>query len=483
MKNLGRKIFIIFSFFATTIYASVVAEVTPKVVYSGEVATYKLTIHGEKVNKPIIDTLCGTNVISTSSQTSIQMINMDYKKSYILSYEFMPQKSCVIPAVSIDIDGKTEKSKAIKVEVKPPVQDKNANFLLSLTPSKQNIFVGEPFQLTLTLKQNKNAQAVDSKFVSPDFKGFWIKGKPTTVRSETAKYVITKVVYKLAAQRDGNLSIQPAQIKIATRINATDSWGSFLPQVKWRTYYSNTLHLHVKPLPNNAKLVGNFTIHAYADKLEINPSEPVNVTVEVDGEGDLEDMASFKPYINGVNVFAEKIEIHGNKLTQKFALVSDKDFTIPAFSIAFYNLKTQRVKKISTKPIYIKVKGAIKAKEDKLNIKRDTSTNESNLLQNNQTQQGVNTYISKVWVVVAFIIGVAFGIVLMFLKPLKWIKREKPIDMKDEKLLLVKLLPFKDKDMEVNKMVTLLEANLYAQTKQKIDKKVLKDILKKYDIS
>ncbi len=479
MKNLGKKIVIIFAFLSTTIYANVIAEVSPKVVYRGDEATYSLTVDGSKIEKPIISTLCGTNVTGTRSQTSIQMINMDYKKSYTLSYTFVPQKSCVIAPVSLRVDGKIVKSNAVNVVVKKPTQSKNANFVLSLKASKSNLYVGEPFTLELTFRQSKNAQAVDSKFVAPKFKGFWVKGTPKTTRSETDEYVITKARYKLAPQREGNLTINPAAIKIASRVNSNDSWGMIIPQVKWRTYYSNEVHIHAKALPNNAKLVGNFTIKATADKTTINPSEAVNVTVEVDGNGDLEDIGSFKPYINGVNVFGEKIEIRGNKLTQKLAFVSDKDFTIPPFSLSFYNLKTKKVEKIETKAIRIKVNGSTN-KTEKLQIEK-AQPSKIAVQTTSQTNAG-NTKIDVFWMLVVFLLGTAFGIALMVWQPLRFIKKVKSFNVKDEKLLLMKLLPFKDKDAEVQKIADILEANIYSSKKEQIDKKLLKEILKKYEI-
>ncbi len=480
MKNLG-KIIIIFSLLTTAIYASVVAKVYPKSVVKGEVATYTLSITGGEVNKPLISTLCGSNVLGTSSQTSIQMINNDYTKSYVLSYQFMPQKSCVIEPVSVEVDGKTEKSNSVKVTVKPAVQDKNADFVLDLIPSKTELFVGEPFTLNLVLKQRKDAEAVDSKFIAPDFKGFWIKGESQPTRTEQGDFIITKASYRLAPQREGNLTIQPAQLKIATRISSRDVWGSFMPQVKWKSYFSNEVHVTAKPLPNNAKIVGNFTISATADKLEINPNEAVNVTVKVVGEGNLEDIKIFKPYIPGVNVFDEKINIKDNTLTQKLAFVSDKDFTIPPFSLVFYNLKTKKVEKISTQRIHIKVNGAVK-QTSKLKIKREKTPVELSqqaLHVTNATQS-----FNKIWIIVAFFLGLFVGVIIvLFVKPIKFLKREKTLNINDEKLLLIKLLPYKDKDAQVKKVVDILESNLYTSKKEKIDKKVLKEILKKYDIS
>ena len=482
MKNLGKNIFIIFILFTTTIYADVKARVEPGVVYSGETATYVLTISGGTVHKPDLTDICGNSILGTSSQTSIEMINGDYKKSYVLSYEFAPQKSCVIAPTSVEIDGKIEKSNSVKVLVKPATQDKSAPFVLSLKTAKKDLFVGEPFVVHLELKQNKRASVIDSKFIEPDFKGFWVKSKGAATREETPEYIITRASYTLAPQREGNLTIEPAQLRIATRSNRRDMWGSFMPQVKWKSYYSNRLQIHAKALPNNAKIVGDFTISAVPDKHVITPNEAVNVTVRVKGNGNLEDIESFKPYIDGVNVFAEKIEIKGDTLTQKLAFVSDKDFTIPPFKLAFYNLKTKRVEQIKTEPIKIEVKGSAKA-DTTLHIQKASQEESVVVKKEEQSSSVKHAGVNYIWIVVAFVLGLIVGVALMLLKPFKMAKREKSFNIKDEKLLLLKLLPYKDSDKDVEKIISILEGNFYGEKKESIDKKLLKEIIKKYDIS
>jgi hypothetical protein len=72
---------------------------------------------------------------------------------------------------------------------------------------------------------------------------------------------------------------------------------------------------------------------------------------------------------------------------------------------------------------------------------------------------------------------------LMLFKPFTMAKKEKKFNLKDEKLLLLKLLPYKDVDADVKKIVDTLEGNFYGEKKEKIDKKLLKELLKKYDIS
>jgi len=483
MKNLGKFIIFLLFISLTSLYASVVAKVEPSTLYRGDTARLVLTIEGGEVNKPILDNICGYDILSSASQTSITMVNMEYKKSYVLSYTFAPQKSCTVEPISVEVDGKIEKSNPVTVTVKPASQNRDANFILSLLPSKEEVFVGEPFWLTLELKQNKSAEVVDSKFIAPDFNGFWIKGESPTTREEKGNYIVTKMRYKLAAQRVGDLTIKPAQLRIASRVNRRDMWGSFMPQIEWKNYFSNEVVIHAKPLPGSVKLVGEFTISAVADKTKITKNEAVNVTVEVRGEGNLEDIESFKPSIPGVNVFAEKIKIEGNTLTQKLAFVSDKDFTIPSFSILFYNLKTKKIERVETKPIAITVEGS-KENTTALKIEKNTSQTSEEVVAINKTED--TSHISYSWLGGMFVLGAFFGALVMYaalrFMPSLASEKKRRFSPKDEKQLLIRLLPYKDEDSDVAALIKVLEGNLYEGKKEPLDKKLLKSVLERHKI-
>jgi len=477
MKNLG-KIVIFFLLLTTKAFATVTASVSPSIIYEGDSATYSLHISGKRVKKPTLLDICGNTITSTASQTSIESINGSYAKSYTLSYEFTPTKDCTIDSVAVEVDSKVEKSNSVSLEVKPRSQDINADFTLKYEVSKKDLYVGEPFTLTLYLKQHRAAQAVDSKFIASNMTGFWVKSESKPERYNEGDYTITKVVYKLASQREGSLKINPAKLKIATRIGV-NNWGTLIPQVKWRTYFSNPIIIKAKVIPNNAKIIGDLHLEVYAQKKEVNLNEAVNVVVSVVGEGNLEDIESFKPYINDVNIFDENIKIDGNKLTQKLVFVADSDFIIPSFELIYFDTKTRQVKKIKTEPIAIKVHG--NAKKNEVKISREEVPNVAHRL---DIEKEVKYKTDYNYVAIAFIVGLLLGLLIMFLIFRK--KRSKYIikfDVKNEKMLLIKLLPFKDEDSQVAEIVAILEANLYSSSKEKVDKKLLKEILKKYNIS
>jgi len=472
MKNLG-KIAILLLLLPHVIYAGVTASVDLKSVTLGEMVTLSLNVSGEDIQRPNIQVLCDTDVISTSSQTSIQMINGDYRKNFILSYKFMPQESCTINPIDITIGNQVHKTKPISIEVKPASALKDADFILTLQSNKKSVFVGEPFEVTLLFKQKNNAEAVDSKFIAPVLKGFWIKEETKPRSYREGNYTVTEIKYTMAAQRFGTLKVEKAQMQIASRANTRDSWGSWIPQIKWRSYFSNDLSINVMRPPASVDLVGDLSISVKADKTEINANEAINVTVEVNGEGNLEDIKSFKPYIDGVSVFDEKISIKGTKLTQKMAFISDSDFTIPPFTLKYFNPKTKDIQSVSTKEISVKVKNA-KPKEE-LKIKRQDSKEVQPQAKITQSE------LPSFYMLISLVSGFIIGVVLTLLKPWRVFNREKSISLKDPKALLIKLLPYKHNE-DVKRVIDDLESSIYSENGLKVEKKVLKDILKKYEI-
>lgn len=479
MKNLGKIVFIFF-LLQQSIFAGVVASVDAEHVGFGEVVTYNLTLSGEELKRPEIFTLCGEDVIGTGSSTSIQMINGDYEKNYILSYKFVPTKSCTIEPISVEIDGEKHNTESISIVVEKVTPSKDDDFFITLSSDKQEVYVGEAFELTLLFRQKKSAQVVDSKFVQPEFTGFWVKGEPVQEITKEPFFTNTKITYKMAPQREGNLYISPAQIGIATRKNTRNFYGGFFPEVKWKNYFSNDINITSKALPSGVNLVGDCIIEASVDRQEIHPNEAVNLTIRVQGDVNLEDIKSFKPYINGVSTFDEKIVIKDNLLTQKITFVADNSFTIPSFSLKLFNPQTEEITTVQTKEIEIQVKNAVAKKEKELTIKREEPIVE--VAQKTVTKELAKQTLDTFVIVGIFIAGLALGIVIMLLKPLIVLKREKKLNLNDHKMLLVKLLPFKENG-DVKELVAVLENNLYKEEKLELDKKRLKEIIKKYEIS
>lgn len=476
MKNILKIIFITL-LIKSSVLASVVAKVDYDKVEVGDMVTYSLEISGEDITRPIIQRLCGTDVISTASNTSMQIINGQISRSYILSYKFIPQKSCKIEPMLVEIDGKKEYSNEVNLVVSKVTGAKDKEFELKLSVDKKDVLVGESFNLTLIFKHKKNAKAVDSKFVPPDLKGFWVKKESRPIKYEEGAYNITKLTYTLAAQREGKQHISKAQMRIAKRSSQRDSWGSFIPNIRWKTYFSNEIDIDVKALPSGVSLVGDFKISAKVDKTEVNANEAVNVEIKVLGDGNLEDIESFKPFIEDVSVFDEKINVQGLKLTQKIAFVAESSYVIPSFSIKYFDTKTKKVKTISTKEIAIDVKGS-KLKKEELVIKKDKTTSKEEV-----GAKSLHVEADMPVLILTFASGLLVGVFIMFfIKPFgASSKKDKAVSLKDPRTLLMRLLPYRD-DIEVQSIVEKLEESIYSSKELDIDKKQLKEIFKRLDL-
>ena len=483
MKNLGKIIILIF--FSALLNASIESFVDHKTVTLGDSVSFRIEVKGNDITPPNIDTLCGVDVTGTSTQQSIQIINGSITKSYSYIYTFEPTQDCTIEPVPVKVDGEIQRTKPIKIKVTTqPQNDKNSDFTLKLSTDKKEVFVGETFYVTLTFRQRLGANAIDSKFFPPKLDGFWIKSESQPQKSSDGEFVTTKVRYKMAAQREGVLHIKPAKMKIAVRIMNRGYWDTLMPSIKWKTYYSNALEIKVKAPPAGIKLVGDFDINVKTDKTVIHPNEALNCEIIIKGSGNIEDIEVFKPYIQNANVFEEKpiLDQKNGIFKEKIAFVADSDFDIPSFFIRYFNPKTKKIETKKTKPIHITVKGGVKKKEHFV-IKKQPQQEKTAKVQNSSTSN-IDSSFAITWIIVSFFAGLIMGALSVYFLLLKSkidFSKKRRYDIKDPKMLFVKLLPYKD-DKEVKEILDILEENIYGNNKRKIDKKQLKEILKRYDI-
>lgn len=482
MKNLGK--IIICLIFGSNLFAGVSAGVDQSVITPGNVVNFSLQVSGTGFEKPNIDSLCGVNVLRRSSQTSISGVNGKFTRTQTLTYSFSPEKSCTIDPIEIKTDDGLVSTKPINIVVRPLSADAKAKFSLSYVSDKSEVYVGEPFKVTLTSKIRRDMKIVDSKFEPSGMNGFWVKKQQQLEGSYEGDYLQTKVIYILAAQRDGNLTIQPAKMNLAQRAVSRDPFfGDMMPNLSWNRYISNALHVKVKPLPNGIDLVGSdIKMDISVDKTKVNQNEPVNATVKLSGAANFEDVGSIKPFIPNVSVFEEDAKIehfikngrYSGEYTKKLAFVGDGNFTIPPIEVKYLDTKTNSIKSIKTEPLHVEVTGgALKKSDEPLKIEKASEQKQEPV---KQTEENI----SYIYVVVSAIGGFVLGILFMLIKPFLSFKKESThISSKDTKAILARLIEFKD-DADVKEMIDLLEKKLYAGENIVIDKTKLKELRKRY---
>ena len=482
MKNLGK--FLLFIIFSIDLFAKVTVAVDQNVITPGNVVNFNLS--GEGFDAPDIKTLCGVNVLGRSSQTSINGMNGKFTKTKTITYSFAPEQSCTIEPIKITTDNGEITTKALRIIVKPLSAEARAKFSIQMYSDKKEVYVGEPFKITLNVKQRRDMKVVDSKFAPPDLSGFWVKKQQQEQPVVEGDYVVTKVIYIVAAQRDGNLSIANAKMSLAQReMNQDPFFANFMPALKWSRYISNSLHVKVKALPKGVDIAGSgLTLDMQLDKTKANANEPVNATIKLSGAVNFEDIGSLKPFIPNVSVFEDDAQIkhdikngeYVGEYTKKLAFVADNNFTIPAITVTYLNTKTHEIKVLQTKPVKVEIIGGGPQK------------NEAPLVVEKAPKEAVENVVSKqdkgvsdLYLLLAAVGGFVFGMAFMLLIPLVKGSKEKSITIasSDIKGILVALIEYKE-DSDVKEMIELLEKKLYLDEDVKVDKNKLKALRKKY---
>lgn len=483
MRHLG-KICILFILFLTALFAKFEVSVSDNNIALGDQII--VTFSSTKSDKfPLITDIGGFEIQSRSQERQTRIINGKVEGSFKMHYVITPTHTFTIPSYTMIEAGKTVHSDPITVTVTKNATPMNGDIVFSMKASKKELYVGEPFFVTITYKQAKSLDIVDRQLVPPEGKHFWIEKKPIEKRRTTPVAEVITLSYLFTPQKEGNLTIHAAQIKIGERSLVRDAWGMLRSMPKYRTFFTDPIAIKVKPLPQAVDAVGNFSFKVTVDKRASNEREAVNVTIAIEGAGNVMDIEPFKLDIDGVMVYDEKpkrnFEFKEGKyygsFSQKFALVSSKSYTIPALTFSYFDTKLGRSVVRTSEPIPITITPSNGAKqEQKPSLKVEKLSSKHSLSTTPDSQRAP----FWLWLVI-FFVGVLVGWLLSKLKLKASKSRHKELKNSDPKAIILALMPYRE-DEEAKAMIELLSENLYENAKHPIDKKSLKALFNRLGI-
>jgi hypothetical protein len=488
LKNLGKVLF--FISLLTSSLLAVTAKITPKTVYSGDQISLIISAKGDDIKFPKLKDIAGYRVSSQSISRNITNINGKVTKTLSKEYSFTPQKSFRVPTIEVEVDGKSEKTQTIDVVVKKEKVASADAFSFELKVDKKEAYIGEPVNVEFVFKKHMDVKLAEANFNSPTFHDFWAKPMKKDNAKIEGDYLVYRIKYLLFPQKSGTITIEPGRMDAGVMQKRKRNYFNF-ERVKWKSIFTKEATLEVKPLPSGAKIYGNFEMSATVDKQKTKANEPVNLTVTIKGIGNVDDIDEYKLDIKDAIVYADKPErkIYTNnkeelgEFTQKFAIVSDRNFTIEPLEFSFFDSKTKEVKTLKSKQFNIEVEGNI--------LKTQTAQLEKKA----QTQQAVpKTKIiydkaSTTKLVLFTVGGFLLGALSMFLFTLpKREKREKSElsleqkikKSKSDKELLALLIPHVDKSDKIKSIIKALEEKIYEGKSTSIDRKKLAKHIEQY---
>ncbi len=490
MKKILGKI-LAFIFLSTTLFAGVKAFVNQDTIYSGDTVQFTISASGKNPKFPNLNKIAGYGVLGVSTSNSVNIINGNYSSTVAKTYSFAPKRSMYIPSYPVIVDGKKYKTDEIKISVVKPTASKQGDkFSISMKMDKNSVYVGEPVKVDVVFKYKLDAVADKIMLTPLKISDFWIKSSKKPVKSTQGDMVVQTYHYLVFPQKQGDFTINPvvANIGVFSRRNSGGNFfrdpffDAFDQTLEWKKIISNKLYLHVKPLPNNLEVYGKYNIKATVDKRETRANKPVNLTIKINGVGNIDDIKKFPLDIADVVVYSDEPKIksglnsgnYGGVFTQKVALIADKDFTIPALKFSYFDKDLKKVVTKETKPIKIKVTGG---NRQEITPKIDMQTPTVQASSPTQKAQ-TSTFSGYLYVLFGFILGALCVIGYNQFSKREVVKKEIPIikkidKTKNDKELFDLLLPYQKSDDYIEDILLKLEENIYGKGKNKISKKEL----------
>jgi hypothetical protein len=483
-KILGNFIILIIT--TSTLFAKVALKVDKLGFYKTDSVNITIEATGDKIEFPNISSIGGYNIVGVANSSQTTIINSKVSHTKSKTYTIYPQKSFTIEPMRVIVDGKEEWTPKKEVKLLKPSQKvkKGGDFIFELKANKTHLKVGESTTLKLILK--KKAEVRADKILIGEFKNsnFWIKKLGDYNHYIDGEYEVYVYEYQITPQKAGNFIIDPVQANIGIltqdRIGGFNDpfFDQFFQTMKYKKLFSNSLSFKVDPLPQNVEVFGEFEIFTSVDKKEVEANKPVNLTIKILGEGNVEDIKKFSLNIPEAVIYSDdpktKSYVKNGKtygeFLQKIAIIADKNYTIPSIEFKYFDKTKNKVITKKTKPISIKVKGEAKVgKTPKIVTATKTPVRKE---KEKIVIEKEDSYIKYIYLVVGVILGslltfASFKLRLTKKEPTPLQKRIRKA--KSDKELYDILLPFAT-DEKIKKILERLEANIYKGKKNKIDK-------------
>jgi hypothetical protein len=446
-------LFILFS--GILFSAEIETKLEREFITRGSDNSLTVTIYGQDIDLPTVSEIGGVRVTGISKENFFHSVNGSITRGMKVRYSFSPEENGTVEPMRFEVDGESVWSRKVDFFVVEPHQNKSDPFQLEIVSEKRKYYLGETIEVRAIYKEDTTKDVIERRYEEPSGDGFWKRGNSQVFKKVEGTNSILEIIYTFSPQKVGTHYINSAKMRVGVRSRRRDSWGFPFETVKWNEVISNRIHIEVVPAP--AKLVGEFDIYTEVDKLEVKSGEAVNLKLEIVGDGNLEDLKPFGINIRNGVVYDEKPEISHqiskdnaiSTYTQKFAIILDKNGTIPEIELEYFNPNSGKIVVKKSRPIPIVVVGNSRSSKAILE-KRDGVVLEQNCTSEKVIVGREESYL--------FALFGAIGTAILFLIPYRKISKFR-IFSKREKLQ--KLLPEVYKSSENLKKARELEKKIY----------------------
>lgn len=408
----------------------------PNMVANGQRFRLDISLKNGSSDNIQMPNLSGFEVImgpSVSKGKSVTMINGQTTVSENISYTYVliPKKEgtfTISPSKAI-VNGKTVMSNAVTIKVLPEESNPTAsnsrsnsdsgNSSSDVSVSDNDIFIRTEFSKTKVYEQEQiiatiklyhrvNIRGFD-EIKLPEFNGFVSQeidvpdeqkyGGEVVNGKNYKTFVLRKLV--LFPQKSGTIEIEKGKATAVVQVlvnrpqsrNIFDNFFSSYADVK-KNLVIPSLVVNVMPLPENGKpadfngAVGNFQLSSNITSDHVKANEAISVKMKISGSGNVKyiknpvlnfppDFEVYDPKVD-TKTTATSAGVTGSKSIEYIAIPrSEGEFTIPATSFSYFDVKAKKYKTLTTPEYKLTVEkgapsstgGVIANYTDKENVK------------------------------------------------------------------------------------------------------------------
>ena len=243
------------------------------------------------------------------------------------------------------------------------------SMFVSASVDNEHPYLGQQIAYTFRIYQRLEGAltSVQVRYNSPAFTGFWNSQETQqdeyTETIDSNQYRVVELRTLLFPSVVGTVAIDPAVLEVSAGTPGAPN-----------RLETSAVSMEVRPLPAGAPAaftgaVGKFDISASADPTEGRINEPVRLTVNMSGEGNIEALPNppapefvgwrviESPVISDIHVVAGQVT--GSR-TYEIVLVPEKSgvLTIPEIQYPYFDPLSEQYVQIATSPIAVTVAGA-----------------------------------------------------------------------------------------------------------------------------
>jgi hypothetical protein len=411
MNEMVRTIVISVALFCVAMSAplasdiSIVATIEPAVVPVGSEATLVVTVKGKfrKSSQPQLPQINEISVYQAGSSQSFSFVNGQATSSLQFTYILVAHKEgrYSIEPIRFETGGNIYTAPPVVLEavkgasrLPPPTDDtadtqketSDSPIFIRAKVDRDTVYVNQQVTWTLGFYTDGRVDLLRSpEYSPPNAEGFWVEDLPPQQNFyrmiNGTRYLVNEIKRGFFPAAPGQYQIGAARVEIVLDDSGSRSLDDFFSRRlrsfgfgKPKTLTTDEIPVTVLPLPRRGKpakfssLVGRkLVVSLRTDKQVVQAGEPVNVALEIEGEGnfktmaapEIPDMPGFKRYESGSTseLFKNDYVVSGRKRVE-FVLIPqiEGSTVIPPVQVSYFDPEAREYKTIQSAPIQLEVK-------------------------------------------------------------------------------------------------------------------------------